>query len=375
MATTEPWTPDPKTGKPRTRARWRTPEGKSRSKVMPTKRAATAYGVKMEGAKLTGSYIDPAASKVTFKAFAEQWFRSQVFDPSTKAAVSSRLKHAWETLGPMPIGAIRPSTVQAWISGLSCGPATARLVLTHVSQVFSAAVDDSLIARNPCQAKSVKAPKATREKVQPFTVDHAHGLVDEFREGRYRAMPAVFNGAGLRQGEAFGLQKGDVDFLGGWLHVRRQVKQATGGPRFGPPKGKKIRKVPLSKWVALELAEQLRLYPVEDLDGLIFTTGRGDGIIRHNLFNANEWKPALRAIGLDDEDPRNGCHRGRHTFASVLLHEGESVAAVAEWMGNTPAVVLRTYAHLMPASEERTRRVIDDAFLPSGVTTVSREAL
>ena len=105
-------------------------------------------------------------------------------------------------------------------------------------------------------------------------------------------------------------------------------------------------------------------------DGLLFTSATATAI-RHNTFNATVWKPALRSAGVDDTDRRNGMHRARHTFAAVLLHEGESVAAVAEWMGNTPAVVLRTYAHLMPASEDRTRRVIDAAFSTSGVTSVS----
>ena len=49
------------------------------------------------------------------------------------------------------------------------------------------------------------------------------------------------------------------------------------------------------------------------------------------------------------------------------------MAAVAEWMGNTSAVVLRTYAHLMLPSEQRTRRVIDAAFSTSGVATVAQK--
>jgi integrase len=370
MASVEEWTPHPVTGKPRWRARWRTPEGKPRSKVCDRKRDAVAYGAKMETTKLVGGYIDPAAGKVTFRTYAEQWLAAQVFDESSRTAVASRLKHAWPTLGPMRIAAIRPSTVQAWLSGIDRAPATTRVILTHVSSIFSAAVDDGLIARNPCAAKSVKATRGVQEKVQPFTAAEVHAIVDGIDDARYRAIPVVAAGCGLRQGEVLGLRKSDVDWLGRWLHVRRKLKQAKGGPKFDLPKGRKVRKVPLPDWVGVELAEHVRRHPVDEDDGLLFTSAAGTAI-RHNTFNATVWKPALRSAGVDDADRRNGMHRARHTFASVLLHEGESVAAVAEWMGNTPAVVLRTYAHLMPASEDRTRRVIDAAFSTSGVTSVS----
>lgn len=354
------------------RARWRNEEGASRSRVVPKRGQGEKLVAKMEADKLTGSYIDPNRGKVTFESYAEQWVASQVFDEASLAAVRSRLKtHAFPTLGPKPLAGIRPSTVQAWVSGIQRAPATVRVVLTHVSSIFSAAVDDGLIARNPCSARSVKAPRLAGEKVQPFTAEQVHRLVDAIPGDRYRAIPVVAAGCGLRQGEVLGLQRGDCDFLGRWLHVRRQLKQATGGPKFALPKGQKVRKVPLPQWVAEALAEHLRLFPVEDEDGLLFTSERGDPI-RHNTFNARRWKPALRAIGVDDADRRNGMHRARHTFASVLLSEGESVAAVAEWMGNTPAVVLKTYAHLMPSSEDRTRRVIDATFATARVTLVSR---
>ena len=45
---------------------------------------------------------------------------------------------------------------------------------------------------------------------------------------QYRAMPVVAAGAGLRQGEVFGLRVEDVDFLGRKLHVRQQVRIVSG---------------------------------------------------------------------------------------------------------------------------------------------------
>ena len=44
----------------------------------------------------------------------------------------------------------------------------------------------------------------------------------------------------------------------------------------------------------------------------------------------------------------------RHTVASVVLHEGETVGRLAEWLGHAdPAFTLRTYVHFMPRSGKR----------------------
>ncbi|MEU9827220.1 tyrosine-type recombinase/integrase [Micromonospora chersina] len=56
-------------------------------------------------------------------------------------------------------------------------------------------------------------------------------------------------------------------------------------------------------------------------------------------------------------------HDLRHHYASVLLMQGESVITVAERLGHENAtLVLSTYGHLMPDSEERTRRAVDEAW-------------
>ncbi|MEU4676438.1 tyrosine-type recombinase/integrase [Micromonospora sp. NPDC023737] len=55
-------------------------------------------------------------------------------------------------------------------------------------------------------------------------------------------------------------------------------------------------------------------------------------------------------------------HVLRHTYASVLLDAGESIKALSAYLGHAdPGFTLRTYTHLLPTSEDRTRRAIDKA--------------
>ncbi|MDQ3430751.1 MAG: N-terminal phage integrase SAM-like domain-containing protein, partial [Actinomycetota bacterium] len=105
--------------------RYRTPDGKSRRRQFPRKGDADRFLVKVEHQKHTGAYVDPAAGKVTFQAFAEQWLAAQTFNVSTHEAVASRLKvHLLPTFAGTELRAIRPSTVQAWLRGRqeTCAP-------------------------------------------------------------------------------------------------------------------------------------------------------------------------------------------------------------------------------------------------------------
>ena len=60
---------------------------------------------------------------------------------------------------------IKPSTIQAWLGGLSVKSASyRRVIFANVSTILSAAVDDERIAKNPCKAGSVTAPEARESK-------------------------------------------------------------------------------------------------------------------------------------------------------------------------------------------------------------------
>jgi integrase len=173
----------------------------------------------------------------------------------------------------------------------------------------------------------------------------------------------------------------DVDFLRRVVHVRRQVKLIRGRPVFAPPKGGKTRDVPLPDSVALRLSAQLTAFPAVDVTlpwqalagkpmthRLIFSTPNGTAIHCTN-FNQGQWRPALVRAGIvpapskgqmPESHGEHGMHALRHFYASVLLDGGESIKALSEYLGHhDPGFTLRTYTHLMPSSEDRTRKAID----------------
>jgi integrase len=101
----------------------------------------------------------------------------------------------------------------------------------------------------------------------------------------------------------------------------------------------------------------------------IQTFGTGEhGLVLHeggvvvNSFRFMEvWNQTRKRAGL----PVARFHTARHTYASALLSHRLSVAAVARYLGDTPVVLLRTYAHLMPTDDDLAREAIRAA-LPRG---------
>ena len=85
-------------------------------------------------------------------------------------------------------------------------------------------------------------------------------------------------------------------------------------------------------------------------------------------FNAYVWKTALAATAIEPSRA-NGIHALRDFYASVLVDAGESIKALSEFLGHSePGFTLRTYTHLLPTSEQRTRQAVDRVLTGGAVT-------
>ncbi|MET9806603.1 tyrosine-type recombinase/integrase [Streptomyces halstedii] len=370
----------------RYRARYVGPDGTEKSKSFADrqKRLAENWLANVASDMSRGQYIDPRAARVTFKGYAEKWLKARSSDLSSQIVTEQRLRlHAFPILGSRPLDSFRPEHLRELVSALEANSrvsgAYARNIYGDVRAVLSAAVDDGLLPRNPCAAKSVRPPTVERRRVTPWLPAQVQA-VRKALPPRYRTMVDTGAGCGLRQGEILGLAEDALDFEGGVLRVIRQVKLIQGKAVFAPPKCNKERDVPLPSSVA----EALRFHmdackPVEvtlpwrkpegpKVTARLLFTNTANGIVWRSNFNIQEWKPALALAGLIpgardgkyDSAREHGMHALRHFYASVLLDAGESIKAVSQYLGHTdPALTLRVYAHLMPTSQDRTRRAVD----------------
>lgn len=355
-------------------ARWRDDNRQQRTKLFGRKADAKAWLNKVESDLARGEYVDHKAGKVRLQEHAERYLDNQTTDPASQHQLRLRFRvHILPTLGGRELRSLKPSVIQAWIASLELAPAYVRVVVANLSSCLQAAVDDGLIATNPCRSASVRAPSLERRRVVPWPADRVDAVRLALPE-RYQEIVTTGAGLGLRQGEIFGLAVEDVDFLRGVVHVRRQVKQLDNRLVFALPKRGKERSVPLPQSVALRLAAHLQAFPAGEVvlpwrvpDGkpatarLLFTRPTGKALDR-KVFTRYQWSAALQQAGAPG-GRENGCHALRHYFASVVLDGGASIRDLADWLGHEdPGFTLRVYAHMLPASEIRMRDAIDRAF-------------
>jgi len=130
---------------------------------------------------------------------------------------------------------------------------------------------------------------------------------------------------GLREGELLGLAWGDIDWTARQIYVRQQY---TAG-RFSELKTKASRRrVDLPGELVAEL-RRWRLQCPPGAHDLVFPTGLGTPDSPCNLLNRGFY-PALRRAGLR----KIRFHDLRHTYASLLIANGEHPKRIQALMGH-----------------------------------------
>lgn len=347
-------------GKSSWRARYRTVDGRERSKTFDRKIDAERWLVGVQSELARGTYIDPKAGRVTFAEYAEQWRRAQVHRPSTTYVLASKLRnHILPTFGHRALGSILSSEVQAWVRGLSrtLAPATVEVCYRHLSAIMRSAVADRLIHASPCVR--IQLPTKHKERVDPLSVEQVQTIRTHAPE-RFRALIDVAAGTGLRRGEVCGLTLDRIDFLRRRLTVDRQLVMSAGVPvTFGPPKTQSsIRTIPVPDVVLDQINRHLAAFPIDHEWGFIFTTAGGRPWSASRF--AEIWRTAARAAGLPDSVR---FHDLRHHTASLLIAAGCSVKAVQNQLGHASATeTLDTYGHLWASDEDNVRAAVNAAF-------------
>ena len=329
------------------RARYRDENGKEHAKHFARKVDAQAWLDQVTSAVVTGQYVDPKAGKVSLRTYAATWEASQLGSEATTRLNDNALRvHILPVLGDRPMGSIQPSEVQGLVKNLSVelAPSSVHNIYDVVARLFRAAVHDRVRPESPC--RNINLPRRSKEEVVPPTVKEVTKIMGAIAD-RYQAVPLLLAGSGLRIGELLGLRVSDVDFLRRSVRIERQRLQ-TGD--LGPTKGRKARTVPLGQVVLDGLAVHLAAHPSREW---LFVTKAGRPLT-YQVWLA-QWTLACDAAGVTTKT-----HHLRHFFASALITGGASVKQVQAALGHDNATTtLRTYAHLWPGDEDRTRDAID----------------
>lgn len=340
------------------RARYRDAAGKEHARHFSRKVDAQRWLDEVTASVVTGQYVDPRAGKVSFRDFFDEWSARQVWTAGTLDAATRAVRST--TFLDVPLSSIAPVHVEEWVKAMTLPAATRKnglatstqkMRLNYVKMTFAAAVRARRIAVDPSADVKVKAARrATDEDELEIPTPEQVAAVLEASDVMFRPFVAVCAFAGLRLGEAAGLQVGDVDFLRRRLKVARQVQGATNGEAvLVPPKAGSKRTV----YVPEELTTMLGQHVEE-----IGTRGEGRFLFSNggHLFNRNSaghlWRQAAHEAGVEGFT----LHSLRHFFASGLIQAGCDVVTVQRALGHAqPSITLDVYASLWPKAEDRTR--------------------
>lgn len=164
---------------------------------------------------------------------------------------------------------------------------------------------------------------------------------------------------GLRRGELFALQWGDVDWGtgkdGGRIWVKRSLYQ---GKITTPKTESSIRVVDVPQRTLDELGVYREMFPPRD-GGFILRTVKGTPI------DPDSWYKRRFLLILERAGLRQvGLHALRHTYASLLINQGESIKYVSKQLGHASIqITADLYGHLFRETSISAMRRLEQSMI------------
>jgi integrase len=241
---------------------------------------------------------------------------------------------------------------------------TIRNIVAALRAGLSEAVESNLIVANPAVklGKFYKEASDFHEEFDPFTTDEVSTLLQVTREHfgyeHYVLLLTLFH-CGLRAGEAAGLYWSDLDVKNKTLLVRRQFTRG----RKGKPKTRKKRAVDVSTVLLAELQTLKKRRQTEYLANgkneipeciflspgqIIWEDGEPAGHAEGSYVDMDNWRNRVFWKACDKAKiRRRRVHDTRHTFASLLLSNGEPLKYVSTQLGHASIrMTADVYGHL-----------------------------
>lgn len=334
-------------------------QGKRRLKVLPkgaTKKQAIKLLREIEKQVDRRTYL-PTKNVPTFQKVATDWleFKKLNIRPSTWRKYEGYLRNHFQEIAHLKITRIHTARVERFITkrqSAGMNISTLRKLIVMFNGVMKYAVRHRLIDYNP--VRDAERPKdqggVEREVVTILSPEQIAGLIDAEPDTKYKTlfMLAVFSGA--RQGELFGLKWTDVDWFNNQIQIKRTFNE---GEWYRPKSKTSKRQIDIGPTMMAVLREWHLACPPNDLD-LVFPNEAGGPLDHGNLTNRHFY-PALKRANL----PHIRFHDIRHTYASLLIEQGENIKYIQSQLGHaSPMVTLSVYAHLMkPVNQESALRL------------------
>ncbi|GAA7771816.1 hypothetical protein JP0171_15080 [Helicobacter pylori] len=183
-------------------------------------------------------------------------------------------------------------------------------------------------------AKEVKA-------IEPFSLEEIKTIIENVPSLRLKAFLAVAFFTGLRTGEQLALMWEDIDFNEKKIVINKSLNELG---QITTPKNKpSIREVDLLEPVEKILKELKASEPASKKFVFI-------DIPKRSTMFQRAFRSLLRALNLKDRK----LYTTRHTFASLMLSQGEEAMWVSQTLGHKDLnTTYSTYSHYIPKQDRK----------------------
>ena len=298
---------------------------------------------------------------ITTDAYTDRWLEQigASVDPGTLASYRDTLRlHIRPTLGKAMLRSIHRGHIKALLAkkrGEGLSKNSVRLIRATLSVMLGDAVDDGILRVNPALGiarKGRKTPDSIsqsdrKKKIRPMDYPQLATLVEKVNatcSRRGRVLFLLLADAGVRPGEACGVQWTDFDAVGQRLRIERAITK-TGrvkGIKTGEDRDVDLSPRLVAAMVDLQAAleAEAMLAGKDSIDPWVFATKPGTPPSPHRV--AKTFRKVLALAGL----PHFRLYDLRHTYASHLIEQGADIAYVSRMMGHAKmTTTLLFYAH------------------------------
>ncbi|QQX00203.1 site-specific integrase [Helicobacter pylori] len=198
---------------------------------------------------------------------------------------------------------------------------------------------ERFLPQNPYYTITLKNA-LTAKAINPFNLEEVKTLIENAPSLRLKAFLVVAFFTGARTGEQLALQWEDIDFEEKTITINKSLNEL--GEITSPKNQPSIREIDLLEPVEKILKQLKESEP--DTKKFVFI----DMPKRSSIFQRH-FKQLLKALNLKDRK----LYTTRHTFASLMLSQGEEPMWVSKTLGHKDLnTTYKTYSHYIPKQDK-----------------------
>lgn len=312
--------------------------------------------------------------------YAEIYFDTytQFLSPSTlkgykSAYYNSKPYGIKNYFGEAKLRSIKTRHIQEYVNELcsNISPKSIKNYMMLLNVIFELAVQDGIIQNeaNPMRQK-IRRPKQERKEVEAYNLEEMQKILFLAETDENNDIKLILNLAllsGIRRGEMAGLKWSDVHFDEGYIYIHESRLVVEGGVEHtkAPKTNAGIRKIYVPQYLINVLKEYHQRYLTNKMKlgkdfadkNYVISKPDGNPLSPQGISNCylrfmNRHKDEIRYLKF---------HGLRHTYASVLIEQGENPKTVQHNLGHADvALTLQIYSHSYESSQKKAAETLND---------------